>query len=457
LRPGKEASLDGRVNAPACLQLRRIMLWSFSLSGLLVMDLSARKALFFCALACALALQPYLARAAEQKVQVQILSPKDKSKVLQEQDSVLVTGKVATQEGRTSNVDIFFVLDISGSTARYAGVDFGDAGRSAAFSPQSLMPQITIFGAGLGNPPMRNLRNSILMAEVAATRRLLTQLDPVTSRVGLITFSEDAKLVQPLTHDFDLLQKALEQVAASGPYGGTNMVEGIRLAIKELGGVGRSERRADSLKVQLLLTDGFPTMPIGGGRRVTSEDTDLAINAARISGRAGIKVHVFALGEEALSYPKAAVGIARESGGVFTPVVRSADILGAIENISVVGVDFVQIFNETTGQKASQMRLAPDGFFSAAVPVTEGENRIEAFARASDGSNGRHSVTISYERGRQRSLDLEVFIEREKSLKLEIDRLGKSKEEIQRDIDRSREESLKRPQQLPPAVEGPPR
>ena len=52
--------------------------------------------------------------------------------------------------------------------------------------------------------------------------------------------------------------------------------------------------------IELLLTDGFPTLPIGAAKRLAPEDTDLAINAARLAGKAGIKVHVFALGEEAL-------------------------------------------------------------------------------------------------------------------------------------------------------------
>ncbi len=125
----------------------------------------------------------------------------------------------------------------------------------------------------------------------------------------------------------------------------------------------------------------------------------MAINAARIAGKGGIKVHVFALGEEALSYPRAAVGISKESGGTYTPVVRPADILGVLENISVVGVDYIEIVNETTGQRASHLRLAADGFFSSALPVAEGLNRIQVFARANDGSIGRDSISVYYQRG----------------------------------------------------------
>jgi Mg-chelatase subunit ChlD len=395
--------------------------------------------------------------AAEPKVQ--ILSPKDGSRITQEQNSVLVSGKVATDGGRSPNVDIVFVIDISGSTSQYAGADFGDLSQlpdnsgSIGFG----RPQLSIGGFGMGQPSVRNLRNSILAAEVGAARRLLLQLNSQTTRIGVVTFSEGAKVVQPLTNDFQRVRRVLDDILRAGPYGGTNMAEGIRTAITELLGIGASEKRTDAVRVEFLLTDGFPTMPIGGGRQVTEEDTNFAINAARLAGKAGIKVHVFALGEEALSYPRAAVGIAKESGGIYTPVSRAADVLAVVENISIVGVDYVQIINQTTGQKATQLRLAADGFFSSAVPVAQGLNQIEVFARASDGSSKRDSVSIYYQPGNQRSLDLEVFLEKEKNLKLEVERLGKSQAEIQRETEKSREDSLGRSQQLPPPTEGPPR
>jgi len=394
--------------------------------------------------------------AAEPKVQ--ILSPKEGSSITQQQNSILISGKVASQAARSENVDIMFIIDISGSTSQYAGVDFGDFGQLPDSSSSSGFgwPQITIRGFGLGRLPMSNLRNSILAAEVGAARRLLVQLNSQTTRVGIITFSEGARVLQPLTRDFDHVRRVLDSVLAAGPNGGTNMVEGIRTGISELMGFGSSEKRPEAVKAEFLLTDGFPTLPIGRGR-VTPEDTDLAINAARLAGKAGIKVHVFALGEEALSYTRAAMGIAHESGGTYTPVSRAADVLAVVENISVVGVEYVQTVNQTTGQKATETRLAADGFFSSAVQVVEGQNQIEVIARASDGSTGRDSITVYYQSGNQKSLELEVFLEKEKNLKLQVERLGKSQAEIQQETERSREDSLKRPQQLPSAIEGPPR
>ena len=405
-------------------------------------------ALFF----CIVGLDPV----ASAQPKVQILSPKNGTQITQDQKSVLVSGKVAREMGRSGNVDIFLVIDVSGSTALYAGADLGDADQppdSTGFP----MPQISIGGFGLGGPPMSNPRNSVLAAEVAAARRLLLQLNHETTRVGVLSFSDRANLLQPLTHDFERVRKILADVLRSGSYGGTNMVEAIRLGISELMGFGTSERRTDAIKVQFLLTDGFPTLPIGESKRMTPEDVALTINAARLSGKAGIKVHVFALGEEALSYPRAAIGIAKESGGTYTPVMRPADALAVLENISVVGVDYVQVVNQTIGQKATQLRLAADGFFSSAVPVTEGKNQIDVLARASDGSNARESITIFYQAGTQKSLDLEVFLEKEKNLQLEVNRLGKSPAEIQREVERNREDSLSKPQQLPPPTEGPAR
>src|SRR4030095_8082594 len=243
--------------------------------------------------------------AAEPKVQ--IVSPKDGSRITQDQNAIFVSGKVVRDTGRSAKVDIFLVIDISGSTAMYGGAELGDADQPPESSGFGT-PQITIGGMSLGKAPLRKPRDSILAAEIAAARRLLLQLNRETTRVGVLTFGEGAKLVQPLTHDFEQVRRGLSEILRAGPYGGTNMVEGIRMGITELLGLGSSEKRTDAIKVQFLLTDGFPSLPIGGGKRAAREDTDLAINAARLAGKASIKIHVLALGDEALSYPRAAVG-----------------------------------------------------------------------------------------------------------------------------------------------------
>jgi hypothetical protein len=335
-----------------------------------------------------------------------------------------------------------FLLDISGSTAQHAGVNFPELIDLPPLyvPPAGQRPDVPVTGssnnAGIsGDPPRFNLRNSIFAAEIVAARRILSQLDAQTTRVGVITFSDLARVRLPLTHDFDQVWKILDEVYRSGPRGGTNMVEGIRLGIKELLGLGASAHRAEAVKTQFLLTDGLPSLPIGAGKRSTREDTDLAINAARMSGKAGMKIQVFALGKEIVEYPYAAAGIARESGGTYVPLLRPADLLVAMESISAVDVSYIQVVNQTMGQKASRTRLGADGFFAAAVPLVQGPNQIEVSVRASDGSTSRANVTLYYETGTQRAVDLEIFLEKEKKLQVEIERLGKTPEEIHREVE----------------------
>ena len=250
-------------------------------------------------------------------------------------------------------------------------------------------------------------------------------------------------LRQSLTHDFEEVRSALDLIYKRGPRGKTNMVDAILVGTEELLGKGESAKYLDSIKTLVFLTDGFPTLPSGDCIAGTEADTDLTINAARQAGNLGISVHVFALGEEALSNPRAAVGIARESGGTYTAVTRPADVLAVVDKLSAVGVDSIQVTNETIQQQALQSRLAADGFFASAVPVVEGLNRIQVLGRASDGSLARDIVTVKYQPGAKRSLDLEIFLEREKNLKLEIDRLDKSPEQIQREVEAGRREGLK--------------
>ena len=164
-------------------------------------------------------------RGAEPKVR--ITSPKNGSHINQDKDIVLVTGKVSTKGVSISNVDLFLVLDVSASTVHYAGVVFNDEDLPSTSGHGRFGGLHSgIFGGGLGGgrPIMMDLRSSILAAEIAASRRLLSQLNSKSTRVGVITFGESASLLQPLTHDFGRVREALAEVFLSGPHGGTHVL-----------------------------------------------------------------------------------------------------------------------------------------------------------------------------------------------------------------------------------------
>jgi hypothetical protein len=348
---------------------------------------------------------------------VQIRSPKHGSHFTHEQNHVLVGGKVFSESAGAGYVDIFLILDVSGSTAQYAEVDFPEF---TELENVYLYPGRRNIQSGLSGP--LNKRNSTLAAEIVAARRLLSQLNSETTRVGVVTFGEEVWLRQPLTHDFAQVREALGLVYKRGSSGGTNMVDGIRLAIQELTGRGESEKYLDSLKTLILLTDGIPTLPTGNGRSRSRADEDLALSAGAEAGKAGVKIHVFGLGKRAVSYPRLSVGIAKHSGGTYTPVSRPGDVFAVLDKVSLVGVDSLQITNETIGQMAFRSRLAADGFFASAVPVVKGLNRIQVFVRSSDGSIASDTITVHYQPGENRSLELEVFLEQERSLRLEVER-----------------------------------
>ena len=62
-----------------------------------------------------------IAGAAEPRIQ--ILSPKDGARIAEDQKTILISGKVASDNVRSANVDIFLVLDTSGSTVNSAGAE----------------------------------------------------------------------------------------------------------------------------------------------------------------------------------------------------------------------------------------------------------------------------------------------------------------------------------------------
>jgi Mg-chelatase subunit ChlD len=161
---------------------------------------------------------------------VQIRSPNDGTQITQEQDYLLVSGKVASGANRSPIVDVILVLDVSGSTAKYAGVDFPEVAELADFY---LYPGKGSYYGSVVSGPL-NKRNSIFAAEVLASRRLLSQLNPETTRVGVITFGDDAWLRQPLTNDFEEVRSTLDAIYSGAPRGGTNMAAGILLGVREV-------------------------------------------------------------------------------------------------------------------------------------------------------------------------------------------------------------------------------
>ena len=147
----------------------------------------------------------------------------------------------------------------------------------------------------------------------------------------------------------------------------------------------------------------------------------------------------------------------KQSGGTYTPCRDPRMSWPWLKIFRLVGVDYVQVVNQTTGQKATHLRLAADGFFSSAVPVAEGRNQIDVFARASDGSTRRDSVSVFISRETNGLWIWRSFSKEKKISSWKLNAWGRSPAEIQKETEKSREDGLGRSQRLAPSTEGPPR
>lgn len=403
---------------------------------------------------------------ADTTVGVNIFEPSNGAVLEDPRDVVYMQGRAFAHGIEAPAFDIAIVVDTSGSTRTPAGVDVNGNGIVGRKSSTRMV--VGLFG--VIQDSITDPGDSVLAAELKSAKRLLSQLDPRTSRVAIISFSgdylpgtgysgnqtflanpatPDAYLEQPLTSNFQIAFTALDQIERDGPNGGTNIAEGIRLAVSELTGLAGSGSvpRRNAKKVVLLLTDGIPTFPVGSASTSDPEDIRAAVGAAQVAGRFGIQVHTFALGREALSEPYTVREVARVTGGRFTPVPDPADILTVLPGINLIDLDRVQITNLSTGQRALRVTLGADGTFKALVPVRDGLNRLRATAYATNGTTGRSTVSVTFrkvesqrslELARQEDLDLELEKAMTEKLKLDLERM--KKEQLDLELEKARQE-----------------
>jgi len=332
---------------------------------------------------------------------------------------VTVTGRARGPQGEpTTGFDVMLIIDTSGSTAAPSRGVLGSIGWGG------------IGGGGIRLPkPL--VRESILAAEVTAALNFLAQVDGARTRLGVVTFAEayegtgtaNALVVQPLTFDQRAVRSALLRVLARGSDGGTDMAAGLRLAVRELLGLqgAASPPRPEARKVGLLLTDGVPSLPFGGGHEMEPGDLDITLNAARVAAKGGILVHTFCLGAEALGKPAACTEIARITGGRHHLVETPADIVDILPRTSIARVELLSVRNVTTGQMARTLTVGPDGQFTAEVPLAPGENRV--IADLLGGAGVRKSAELMVRYG-QPDVRIQVDQDRERSLQIQIERPG---------------------------------
>ena len=201
---------------------------------------------------------------------------------------------------------------------------------------------------------------------------LVENLSPKSdTNLGVVSFDDGSKLIQPLTSDRPLVVQSLQDLKRSG---GTNIAAGIRTALEELAKNGRP----DSSRVILLFTDGM------SNRRK-------ALEATEESRAQGVAVQTLLLGES-IKGARILDEIASGTGGSFMWVTDPAKLPEAFLNLRTTGVDSVTL--SVNGSQPVPTKLA-GGTFAANVPLSLGENRITALATSINEQTKETTVVVT--------------------------------------------------------------
>jgi hypothetical protein len=233
-----------------------------------------------------------------------------------------------------------------------------------------------------------DLDDSILMAEVSAAEALIGRLNPRVFRIGIVVFSDGARVVAPLGSPRGRLIKALGEVRRGffQELRGTNFADAIRIAQAELtpepaeAGAG-GQSRDDRERSILFLSDGAPTLPVhADGAEVQ------ALEASRAAAAAGIRLYSFALGGEAEEALEVYRRMAVLTGGRFERIARPADAIARLRHVDLADLEAVAVENLSNGRSVRALRVFPDGSFDGFVELAPGRNHLVFMATARDGT-----------------------------------------------------------------------
>ena len=158
--------------------------------------MSARQ-LLVALLACTLAATAAAAgKRGKAQLDLSIDSPEPGAVVGDPGGMAFLAGRALAHYGEFQTFDIMFVIDVSDSTSAPSGADIDGDGVVGKRRGDGI-PVFGLLGRMLALASS-DRGDNILAAEIAAVETMLMQLDPRTTRVGIITFSGDT---DPFTPD----------------------------------------------------------------------------------------------------------------------------------------------------------------------------------------------------------------------------------------------------------------
>jgi tetratricopeptide (TPR) repeat protein len=276
--------------------------------------------------------------------------------------------------------DVIIAIDESPSTFMPTGTDLDGDGEVGKPLGASLLLPIQA---------STDPEDAVIHAELLAARALIRQLDPLTTRVGILTFSDESAVLAPLGTPDEALAWLDEYEVRAQP-GRTSLAAALDGSLEAFFEFREGEVRRQ--RTVLLLSDGQPTHPSETLGKLH------ALAAAAKLGDAGIPVQAFALGKTAIEDPDFFRGLAERTGGRYVPVENPADVVSEFANIRFTGLKDVQIESSPIGQPGRAVRVFPNGSFDGYVPLAEGKNRITITGVMEGGEKLSATRTVYYER-----------------------------------------------------------
>lgn len=304
---------------------------------------------------------------------------------------VFLSGRALAGAPGAAGLDLVIALDTSDSTDEAA---FDTSAQHALHSaPRTLLAR---FLGWLGFARSAATTPTILREELRAARAILADLDPRTSRLGIVLLAGESRAptpfpvtALPLTSDFARARALLDWLEAEGAGGQAQWSAGVRRSLALLLGVeadGESPTSDLRRRALLVLTDARLAPA-----EASEPDLAAVLDQAR---RADVRVDALVFGEEAPRGAPLLQPLVQITGGRTLAVIEPADVLEAAYAFDHARIARLEVWNDTLAEPARALQRRPDGSFGSLVRLGPGENRITVVASDWNGLESRRQIRV---------------------------------------------------------------
>ena len=332
---------------------------------------------------------------------LQVVAPRPGTSVRNAAALVEVTGRVGSDW--LLHADVVLAIDLSNSALEASGIDLDGDGRlgSTRAFVDAKRHQDRPWRSWTSDPD-----DAMVLAELETARNLIRSLDSSQTRVGVLTYTDEARIRAPLGSPLSALE-SLDSIRIVEDWDGTDVAEALRGA-RDLFLAAPHLDEPDRPRVVFLFSDGKPTTHPGASERSARHwAARAALREAEALTERRIAVCVLGFGETILSEdPREREeddiafldGLARATGCVHLPV-DDPDLLRFDRAPRFLGPTRFELRNLSSGSRGRAVRVLESGLFDGFVELVPGENVLEVRAELPDGRRLVERRTVHYEPG----------------------------------------------------------